>query len=403
MRRFATSTQASIASAASLVVGVAIVVLAICGGGCEAIVPGTVGTFHCESSAASSCPPGEVCATSTGQCIPAAQSCAITGCMAPLVCDPGSLQCVNPTMMTTPDSSMPVVDSARPPPADVVVPVDSTPPPADSKPPVDVTVVDSSCGVGCSCTTASACKANLFCADNTVLPGLADTPFCTTACCSSNDCPAGSVCYASGTPGSYCVPAALLNIAATGTALGGATCAANGDCRSGTCDTSGTCLDTCCSDSSCQGGAFCALDETTPATIHQGFYCLAESPPGVPPDGTCFGNADCSSNACLQIGTCTTNCCGAGSCGAAGGNSCGTNKTSMTGNDSVNVCGTGSNGGEFGTNCGQDTACTSQVCDTSPGKCTDFCCVDTDCAGFGNYVCRPRTSAPHYLICVRAS
>jgi hypothetical protein len=104
-----------------------------------------------------------------------------------------------------------------------------------------------------------------------------------------------------------------------------------------------------------------------------------------------------------MIGTCTSNCCGAASCTASGGNACGTNMTSSQ--DSVNVCGTSTTGSAFGSQCTQDDKCSSQVCDTALGKCTDFCCVDQDCAGFGTgYVCRPRTSSsPAYLICVKSS
>jgi len=244
--------------------------------------------------------------------------------------------------------------------------------------------------------------------DGTVLPGVADTAFCSMPCCSSTDCPDGSVCYASGTPGNYCVSTQVLGIAATGASLGGATCTGNGDCRSGTCDSGGHCLDTCCTDTSCGAGAFCSLDETVPASLHQGFYCLAESPAGSPPGGMCSMPSDCSSNACLCgpddcaviPGTCTTECCGSTGCGTSG-NSCLVNKTNGT--DSIIACATSNMSGAFGSNCSQDDKCTSQVCDTSPGKCTDFCCVDQDCATFGNYVCRPRSTAPHYLICVRGS
>jgi hypothetical protein len=59
--------------------------------------------------------------------------------------------------------------------------------------------------------------------------------------------------------------------------------------------------------------------------------------------------------------------------------------------------------GAFDAGCSQDDKCASQVCDNAAGKCTDFCCVDQDCASFGTYVCRPRVAAPHYLICVRGS
>jgi hypothetical protein len=407
-------TRASKASAVTLGLALAALVLGVCGGGCEAIVPGSVEPFHCGSTALSSCPAGETCATSTGQCVSASQNCTITQCTAPLTCDPGSLECINPTMMMGADASMdaPMVDSARPPPADVMT-RDTTTMPVDSRS-ADVTpdvTPDASCGVGCPCTAASAdCKgASLFCADNTVLavPSMPSLSICTQVCCTSGDCPDGSVCYASGTPGNYCVPIGLLSITSTGAALGGAECGDNGDCRSGTCDPdTGNCVDTCCSDSSCSAGTFCAIDQNTPGTLHQGFYCLAESPPGASAGSTCEEPTDCSSNACLMIGTCTSNCCGAASCSATDGNVCGTNPTSTpSSGDSVNVCATNPGGMPFGSPCTEDDKCTSQVCDMAQGKCTDFCCVDQDCAGFGTgYVCRPRTgSTPPFLICVKSS
>src|SRR5450432_1731613 len=64
-------------------------------------------------------------------------------------------------------------------------------------------------GVGCRCSGAADC-ANGFCAGElTVTHALfvaaGSANFCSQPCCSSADCPAATVCFASGAGGNYCV------------------------------------------------------------------------------------------------------------------------------------------------------------------------------------------------------
>jgi hypothetical protein len=121
MARPAPRTRARTTWVVTLGFGLVALFLAVSGARCEVIVPGSVEPFRCGSTESSSCPTGEMCATSTGQCVSVSQACTATQCTPPLVCDPGSLQCVSATMMMAdasmiiPDASMPpMVDSARP-------------------------------------------------------------------------------------------------------------------------------------------------------------------------------------------------------------------------------------------------------------------------------------------------
>jgi hypothetical protein len=368
-------------------------------GGCEALVPGDVEAFRCGSSAASSCPPGSVCATATGACVGASEACTLTGCVLAQVCDPGSLQCIDG--MTLPDAD---VDTSRPPVDSGVADTNSPP---DTNTPKDAVTVDTSCaGQGCPCSAASDCP-GLLCAGASVLGGLSNAGFCTQTCCDSADCPPGDVCYASGSPGSFCVSTRLVGREAPGMGGAGAQCSQDGDCRSASC-TNGRCLDTCCSDTDCGSGSSCELD-TTAVNGHEGFFCERSSGSGSAQAGAnCSQNSTCQSGACVGtlIGNvCGAPCCGQASCASVGGgifNTCerASVETQTNGPDYVALCNAEITGAAFGAQCGTNTDCMSQACDPSAGTCTDLCCVDSDCAGYGNFVCRPSSATPPYLICV---
>jgi hypothetical protein len=391
--------------AASIVTAVAAMIPVLCvlgGGGCEAIVSGTIEPFRCDSNAASACPTGEVCAPATGKCIPASSACVDNPCTPPLVCDPSTQECVQGTP--------PLADAheERPPPLRDVSQPEVIPPPDVS--PGDVQI-DPSCGgaVGCPCAGPKDCAAGNLCADSSVLPGLANNGFfCTKTCCTSSDCPSGDVCYLSGAPGNYCVGEQLLDpTGEIGTGQGGASCTMGSDCRSGNC-TSSHCVDTCCTDASCASGAFCAAT-TAVVNGQTGFLCTAEDAEGDSGDfctdnDTVDDTGECNSGVCGDDFKCTPMCCGAASCTSSGFKSCQRYEipNGSSGNDYIDICAGASSGSAFGSACMTDSDCSSTVCDPSAKTCTDYCCVDSDCAGFGTtYVCRPAEDTPRYLICIQ--
>src|SRR6516162_4307360 len=81
---------------------------------------------------------------------------------------------------------------------------------------------DASCNgaVLCSCVNAMDCASRVCALSVDVGPTLfqaaGSNQFCTQACCTSVDCPAGTVCFASGEGGQYCVDPAWLGRATPG-------------------------------------------------------------------------------------------------------------------------------------------------------------------------------------------
>jgi hypothetical protein len=164
-------------------------------------------------------------------------------------------------------------------------------------------------GILCSCTSASACStATPICAQLAdVGSDLGYADFCTQPCCTSANCPAGSVCFSGGAGGSYCVdPAWLGRSSMLGSATGGTSCSSGGQCRSGLCDGAGKCADTCCSfaesAAECASGSQCSFG-TFPgsgsADKHFAAWCG-------PPGGADQGGAQCSSSDQCAGGLCYT-------------------------------------------------------------------------------------------------
>ncbi len=360
------------------------------GAGCEVIVPSGVDAIHCTGTDPSACPPGQVCVPASGQCIPWSRACTTSGCASPLTCDPNTQQCVS--VMVGPDGSP--VEAEASPGSDVMSPMDSTPPP-DTRT-NDAPPADAGCGgvVGCPCTVPTDCTAPAFCAPPAVLPGGGGS-MCSRTCCKSSDCPAGSVCYGSGGPGNFCVPAAMIRSDRPGSGGPGAPCSSNSDCRSAVC--AGIfCQDTCCSDSDCGIGTFCALSPT-PVDNHYSFICLPNVS-GSGPGSTCSNNSSCNSDVC--VGECRPHCCGESSCSGLNFGACEVVGISMT-NDSVLICtyfGNTPTGTGFGTSCTTNTDCQSRMCNTTSHTCTTPCCLDSDC--MPGQVCRPDQGSPPYLLCV---
>ncbi|HEX7665337.1 MAG TPA: putative metal-binding motif-containing protein, partial [Polyangiaceae bacterium] len=284
------------------------------------------------------CPAGQTCAPQLKQCVSATQ-CNSDNCMSPKQCDPNTQQCVDPT---------------------------------------------SNFAVGHDCTSDKECSSSI-CGFPALLNGAITGQVCTSLCCTSNDCPTGFVCDATGSGGRYCIDPTSLSLSAPGTGPGGTSCGDGTACRSGNC-VAGRCLDTCCSDSDCQNGTNCTFQ-----TIrgHQGFWCGTSSGGGNP-NSYCNGDNSCRSDFCANYSDdarCVAPCCtsAGGQCGALFG---GTVPIACVqtriegGSDQFDVCSgaTGTRSAAFGAACSTNDDCLSGQCDTTTShKCTDVCCVDANC------------------------
>jgi hypothetical protein len=164
-------------------------------------------------------------------------------------------------------------------------------------------------GILCSCTSASSCSMPTpICAQLADLGSdLGHADFCTQPCCTSANCPAGSVCFSGGAGGSYCVDPAWLSRSSTlGTAIGGASCSSGGQCRSGLCDGAGKCADTCCSfaasGAECASGSQCSFGTFPGAGSADKHFAAWCGPPG----GAGQDGAQCSSSDQCAGGLCYT-------------------------------------------------------------------------------------------------
>jgi hypothetical protein len=393
MRRPAQSTARSLAASA---VAAAWLLLVVGSGGCEVAVSGTVPAFACEPGA-DTCPMNQVCNPKTNQCDPL---CTPNSC--------GSGTCSQSGLCITIDSGMPaevsVNDSGT---ADTSMP--------DTAPPPDTGVVDTGSpdtagpcpgAVGCPCAGASACTSGI-CADaltvTTPLYNAAGmTNFCTEPCCTSTDCPAGNVCFATGQGGNYCVnPTWVARTEGTGSAVGGASCSTGRDCASGLC-VGDKCVDTCCSSaqaSECSGGETCqfaAFPGLNSVDKNYSAYCA--TPPGTRQAGdNCIGNSDCESNFCADVGgggeTCIGACRSTSDCGA--GESCGfvlPPDQTVTPMPVVAACIPGQGTLAEGAACNPVSDNCQGFCDPNTNLCTDVCFATTDCTKTG-WTCRPETVA----------
>ena len=368
------------------------------GGGCEVAIGDTVPAFQCVP-AAGSCPTGQECNPDTHQCV----ATCVAGCGAGTQCDPQSNLCV-PIDAGGPDVS--VVDTGT----GVDVAADTTMPPVDSGPPPDTSMAETTgpCrSTGCPCSGAAACDSGI-CADSlTVTASLyaaaGNQNFCTTACCTSADCAPGTVCFATGQGGDYCVnPAWLGRGTGLGAGGGGATCSLGRDCRSGLCDSSGKCADTCCSSSAasqCTGGEACRFQSFPgAASVDTNYSASCGSGGGANLDGSsCSGDFSCASNLCAQdpslgFNDCHGVCRGASDC--ASGESCEYVLTSQTSTPTpvVATC-FGSTGTlSAGSPCSPSMDQCTGFCDQNTNKCTDVCFTDADCtAVMTGWRCRPET------------
>ena len=266
---------------------------------------------------------------------------------------------------------------------------------------------DASCngGVLCPCANSQDCTSGV-CAQSmdvgpTLFAAAGSNQFCTQACCTSIDCPAGTVCFASGEGGQYCVDPAWLGRTTPSSnamhVLGGSACSTNSDCRSGLCAGS-SCADTCCSlassGSECQSPASCVFGNfpgKQGIDTHFAPHCGATGPQ---PYGTlCTSNTDCQGGLCFQSGgsgNCTNPCRGQAECG----NSAVCNFYEQ-GGDVYAACfpfAMGQGTGNLGATCSMDIQCLGYYCNTGSqgGQCTGPCFTDSDCAAVSGWRCTPQ-------------
>jgi hypothetical protein len=257
--------------------------------------------------------------------------------------------------------------------------------------------------LGCPCSASSQCASHI-CGDASVLSSAFTQnagSVCTQTCCTSADCPGGFVCYGAGTGGSYCVAAsALSRPSVPNGAAAGAACSAPSDCRSGSCS-GGYCEDTCCAGSQCASPTTCAL--TAGVDQHASFVCVVHA--GAADRASCASPSTCASGVC-SYQTCRPHCCGIPSAMTAGYHSCALDVTGSDAYAYADYPSSDPTGGAFGASCTTDDQCKSRACNTATSTCSDLCCVDSDCAGYGgSYVCRPDQMGPSplttkHLLCV---
>jgi hypothetical protein len=350
--------------------------LGVSAGGCEFAVGDTLPGYMCVPGDFDVCPSGSIC-------------------------DPGSRRCVRPGVGAHgPDGSAPGVDAT----ADDADADDVTATGRDGQgedgPDSSTNVNDGSsdgpgtvrdteppeggvCNtLGCLCSGPAACANGVCVSDVAVTSPVAKAAgngnFCSQPCCTSADCPAASVCFASGRGGNYCVlPEWLGRTTALGKAIGGAACQSNGDCRSGLC-ASMMCADPCCSatgsagecatGTTCRFGAFPGVSFDTHAaalcgpsgTCGTGFQC----------DKPCRNTAECGANqACYYL------------------------PATLPSSDISAACTAANGSGAQGSRCTSDFQCASNFCDTTGSvtmECSDVCFSNADCKVDGWY-CRPES------------
>jgi hypothetical protein len=241
-------------------------------------------------------------------------------------------------------------------------------------------------GTLCACNNASDCASHICAQSLTVGTSLYaaanNKNFCTQACCTSADCAAGTVCFASGQGGNYCVNPSWIGRAVPGAGPGGASCSNGGQCRSGLCS-GGACADTCCSlaasASECSG-LKCTFGVFPGASgIDAHFTARCGPARGSYATGlSCSGDDQCQGGLCVNDGSgagpyCTNPCRTDADCGSGGACLIG-----AQGIDLYFACFPSNGLGTQGSSCTTDSQCAGYWCGTG-NKCTDVCVTDADC------------------------
>jgi hypothetical protein len=248
---------------------------------------------------------------------------------------------------------------------------------------------------GGACAGDGDCLTSEVCLDPRTVGGLG-APFCTRACCSSEDCAPddAAVCWlppAGG--GAYCRAAVSVGRGPAGTLGALAPCSDGAACRSGLCS-EGRCADTCCGDTACAPLGVCRLDGP-PRVPALGFWCGTQ--PGTAAKwATCTADTDCVSGLCIAVDAkhkaCGSPCCSSAECAGPGGAAAACVELAGT-HAGVRGCmpettlGTAA----VAVSCTEDADCRSGLCLDLAGRlqCSDLCCSDASCGAPASIACRP--------------
>jgi len=253
-------------------------------------------------------------------------------------------------------------------------------------------------GILCPCSGASDCSMGTpICAQAVdVGADLGHAGFCTRPCCTSANCSGGSVCFASGQGGNYCVdPAWLGRSTPASNALGGASCTSGTQCRSGLCVAGGSgkvCADTCCSFASsaeCTGSTQCSLGffQGTGFDTHYAARCGPPGGAGTAGSG-CSVSSECAGGLCYTdvmppySPFCVQPCAAPDQCGS--GYAC---QLDINGNDIYAGCFNleGNGTAPQGASCTNFASCLGLLCNA--GYCSNTCFSDAVC--MAGWTCKP--------------
>jgi len=384
--RTARSLSATALAAAPLLCLGFFLLLVVGSGGCEVAVGDTVPAFACEQGSGDTCPPNQMC-DSTNRCVP----CPASGCGSTMTVDSGTGAEVSVNDTGAPlDTSMP--DTATM---------------LDTSTPVDTGTVEAGCGggVGCACSGSASCTSHVCGDQESVTSGLysaaGNANFCTQPCCTSSDCPTGTVCFPTAAGGNYCVLPQWVGLTqGIGGGTGGASCGTGRDCRSGLCQSS-HCVDTCCSEQTggqCSGSSVCTFSAFPGMGIDTHYTANCGTSGGSGTNGhSCSVNGDCESQICAadtMFGNqyCHAPCRSAADCatGSCGGGPCACEYVLANGNaDLVAACFSSSGNTAEGDSCSTtNDTCATGFCDPNSMKCTSVCFTNADCTTSG-WTCRP--------------
>jgi hypothetical protein len=225
--------------------------------------------------------------------------------------------------------------------------------------------------------------------------------FCTQPCCTSSDCPSGTVCFPTAAGGNYCVLPQWVGLTdGIGTGAGGASCSTGRDCRSGLCQST-HCADTCCSGQSgseCSGSSVCTFSAFPGTGIDTHYAANCGTSGGTGTNGhSCSSNNECESQICAadtMFGNayCHAPCRSAADCstGSCDGGPCACEYVLPNGNTDLVAACIGSSGNTAeGDSCSPtNDTCATGFCDPNSMKCTSVCFTNADCTTSG-WTCRP--------------
>lgn len=292
------------------------------------------------------CPTGQRCDTSLDppDCVVVAVDCMETGCAAPLVCDPISRECL---------------------------------PPRD---------------LGAECAFDAQCGPGMICVETQALEltpshvGRA-ARVCSMSCCTHDDCPASSLCWAPGNGARGCLPTSILDMGAGG-APAEDLCANTNDC-----------------------GDECVL-RSAPAYENASRTTYACGPAPGSGTGMCDTSSDCRSGVCVEYcdefgficeGWCSAPCASSDDC-LSDIEHCSWVFANAQ-QDIVPSCVIADAGGASGgASCSRPSDCRDSQClmgDDGTRYCADVCCSDDHCAS--GHRCRPSVFGGRYwvMLCVR--